>query len=291
VLVDQPRPTNSPGNSPATPACDPRELAERFALAQTLASEAAELILTYYSPLGHRFEQKTDGSPVTIADLKTEELLRDRLARACPADGLLGEEFGDRPGRSGFRWVIDPIDGTRSFVHGVPLFGTMIGLEFRGERLAGVVHFPALGEQYAGCAGVGSTLRHRGVSGRSSEAVPLRCSRVGTLAEATIVTTDPAWMLRMPPVGFFAELCRRARVVRGWSDCYAFVMVAAGRADLAIDPPMKPWDVAALEPILREAGALSLDWSGGPAGDGSRGMVACTPGVWAEAARVISGAF
>lgn len=254
---------------------DPAQLAPRLDLARTLAREAADIILRHYSPLGHRFDTKADGSPVTVADLETEQHLRDRLTKALPADGLLGEEFGDQPGTSGFRWVIDPIDGTRSFVHGVPLFGTLIGIEFNGQRAAGVAHFPALNEQYFAHAGGGAFLQIAGGQPR-----PLRASPVAAFDQATLVTTDPAWMLRSPPAGFFAELAQQCRVVRGWSDCYAFVMVAAGRADIAIDPPMKPWDVAALEPILREAGAHVSGWDGHPPTDGAQGLVTCTPPLW-----------
>ncbi len=258
-----------------TDALDPAELVHRLDLARTLAREAAEIILRHYSPLGHRFDAKPDGSPVTIADLQTEEHLRRRLALACPRDGLLGEEFGDQPGTSGYRWIIDPIDGTRSFVHGVPLFGTLIGLEFAGHRVAGVTHFPALGEQYFASRGGGAFLALR-----DHAPSPVRVSRVSSLADATLVTTDPAWMLRSPPEGFFARLAQSVRVLRGWSDCYAFAMVAAGRADIAIDPPMKPWDVAALEPLLLEAGASVTGWDGTPPTDGSRGLVACAPALW-----------
>lgn len=258
----------------------PSELDQRLDLARHLAREAAALILTHYSPLGSRFDTKPDGSPVTIADKGAEELLRARLQRLCPSDAILGEEFGESPGSSGLRWILDPIDGTRSFVCGVPLFGTMIGLEDLhaaqpAQRfLAGVVRFPALHEEASARLGSGAFFA---ASGRPP--APARVSTIASLDAAILCTTDPRTFSERLGTARAAAALAPFKAVRSWSDCYAHIMVATGRAEAAVDAPMQLWDVAALAPIITEAGGTFTDWQGQPT-DGSQGAISTNTHLW-----------
>jgi histidinol phosphatase-like enzyme (inositol monophosphatase family) len=207
-----------------------------------VARGAGEIILSHYRTPSAP-DRKADGTFVTQADRAAETYMRKRIAAQHPSDGIVGEEFGERLGSSGRRWVLDPIDGTFSFVHGVPLFGALIGLEAEGEAVVGVAHFPGLAESYAAARGLGCR--------RNGDLV--HTSKVATLAGALIVTNEP----------FSAErLIRSAGQFRGWGDCYGYVLVASGRADVSLDPLVNIWDCAALAPIVEEAGGTFTDWSG-----------------------------
>lgn len=200
---------------------------------------------------------KRDRSPVTAADRGAEELLRDRLPKAFPGDGVLGEEFGEIPSTNGFRWILDPVDGTKSFVHGVPLFGTLIGLEQDGAMVAGICRFPALGEVVYAALGHGAWWQ---IGER--EPRPARVSSVAKLEEAVVCFTEVEGYLQVNRMDAFEALARRGRMVRGWGDCYGHILVATGRAEVIADPITSPWDVAALIPILQEAGGASVGWNG-----------------------------
>lgn len=207
-------------------------------------------------------EHKPDESPVTIADRRAEELLRATLAERFPDDGILGEEFGEQPGRSGRRWIIDPIDGTQSFVRGVPLYGVLLGLEDQGRCVVGAVAFPPLGETYWAAASAGAFLN----------GTPIHVSEVVSLDQATILTSDA----KPEHYGDFYEgyerLLRRCARQRGWGDCYGYALVARGAAEVMVDPKLNPWDIAALIPILEEAGGAFFDWSGETRIDGGSGI-------------------
>ncbi len=263
------------------------DLSERLELARHLAHEARRIILSHYSPAGVRFETKSDGSPVTIADRAAEEFIRRELAKRCPQDAVLGEEFGDTPGSvggGGVRWVLDPIDGTRAFTHGIPLFGCMIALEHVGTAIAGVVDFPALDESCY--AHLGKGCWHVIGSGAARRA---RVSGVKSLGEAVVTMSTPRtpFQVLAPARPASAEtdaqrlslhagvtrLLGAAKDVRGWGDCHAHVMVATGRMDAMINGKVGRWDVAPLEPILIEAGGRISDWRGNPAGAGALGAV------------------
>jgi histidinol-phosphatase len=251
---------------------------ERLALALDCARQAAKVILTHFSPLGCRAQTKSDGSPVTIADLAAEELIRQRLAHACPDDSVLGEEHADHTGSSDWRWVIDPIDGTRSFVSGVPLFGTMIAAQQRGARgvwepRVGVVLFPALGETIYASVGAGCFHQRRRHDG-DEPPVRVGVSRVDALDQALLCVTSPSACERELRPGAYARLSAGVKASRGWGDCFGHALVACARAELMVDTPMKLWDVAALEPIIGEAGGRLTDLLGGPVDDGSRGALA-----------------
>ena len=196
---------------------------------------------------------KADDSPVTIADRSTEEWLRAEVERMFPDDAIVGEEFGSKEGTSGRKWIFDPIDGTKSFIHGVPLYGVMIGVEQDGEMEAGAICIPPLGEMVAAARGKGCWW-----NGRRAHV-----SRTARLEDALICTSDIMHHYEHGKGAGWDALCRRVRLVRTWGDCFGYVMVATGRADVMLDAVMSPWDIAALKPILEEAGGRLTDYRGG----------------------------
>lgn len=224
---------------------------ELLRLAVAVAEEAGRLTLDHFGgPLDP--ELKADGSPVTLADRGAEALMRERILGAYPSHGILGEEFEDANPGADVRWVLDPIDGTKSFVQGVPLYGVLVGVEIEGEATVGVAHFPALDETLAAAVGVGCRWRDGSA----------RVSSVTDLARAVVLTTDePA--TRAAPIGSgWGVLSTRARFARTWGDCYGHCLVATGRAEAMVDPELNPWDAAPLLPILTEAGGRFTDLSG-----------------------------
>lgn len=212
--------------------------------AAALARESGELILRHFrGPLD--VERKADRTPVTVADREAEALLRRRIAGRFPEHQVLGEEAGrSGPPDAEYRWVVDPIDGTRSFIHGVPLFGTLIGLQHHEEPVLGVIHLPATGELMVGATGHRTT-----VNGR-----PVRVSPTATLADATLLLTCPATLFDTGYGPAFHRLRRRVGLVRGWGDCYGHFLVAAGRAEIMLDPVLNLWDLVALKPCVEGAG-------------------------------------
>nr|BCX00389.1 MAG: histidinol phosphate phosphatase [Bacteroidota bacterium] len=198
-------------------------------------------------------EEKADRSPVTIADREAEAYLRAQIQRHYPDHGIIGEEFGAHQPASPFQWVLDPIDGTRSFLCGVPLYGVLVGMLYEREPVVGVAYFPALEELVYAARGEGCRWNGR----------PARVSRTDRLSDAVLLYTDPR--------GFPEEKRRllehlrpQVRLERSWGDAYGHVLVATGRADIMLDPVMNLWDCAALYPIIREAGGTFTDWRGRP---------------------------
>jgi histidinol phosphatase-like enzyme (inositol monophosphatase family) len=222
---------------------EPAELAELRAFAVDAARAAGRITLESFGGT-QRFETKPDGSPVTDVDRRAEELLRERIASAYPADGVLGEEFGVAEGTSGRRWTVDPIDGTISFLHGVPLYGVLIGLLEGEESVVGVVHLPALDETLAAARGSGCSWWRRG-----GDPVPARVRAMPRLEEALVLCTD-VFRLDIARV----DLEGRVGRLRTWGDCYGHALVATGRADAMIDPRMSAWDSVPLLPVVEEAG-------------------------------------
>src|SRR5262249_6311554 len=214
---------------------------------------------------------KSDGSPVTRADRDAERLARAWIETRFPADGILGEEFGEaRPGAIR-RWLVDPVDGPRAFVEGVPLGGTLVAVA-EGERvLAGAAEFPALGERLAAARGEGCWWNGA------------RCavSRVDSLASATVLATDAAFR-RSPERGErWHALARRVETARTWGDCCGYLLVTTGRAELMVDARLSPWDAAAVQIAVEEAGGVFTDWAGRPTSFGD-GAVATNAALAAE---------
>jgi len=233
------------------------DLRSRLDFALNIAQDASKFILGYYQSSQLVVEWKIDSSPVTEADQGAERLIREALAREFPEDAVLGEEYGEQTGTSGFRWILDPVDGTKSFIHGVPLFGTLIGVEYRGTCLIGVCRFPALNEVVYAAAGQGCWWQQGGGS-----PVRSRVSEVASLDKALFSFTTVSGWERIGRVDAFDKLREKCLLARGWGDCYGHALVATGRADVMVDPLMNPWDIAALIPIVQEAGGHFLDWSG-----------------------------
>lgn len=239
---------------------DPSDLEARLNFARAVAHEAGAVTLDYFRRDDLAIERKGDRSPVTRADREAEQLLRRRIAQAYPDDGILGEEFGEQPGSSSHRWVLDPLDGTQSFVRGVPLYGTMVGLESAGDAVLGVVYLPALGELVSAATGLGAWWSLPG------EPAPrrARASQVDDLQDALFCTTWVDGFERIGRRDLYDRLLRASGADRGWGDCYGHVLVATGRAEVMVDPVMNVWDAAALKPILEEAGGTFTDLAGTP---------------------------
>jgi histidinol-phosphatase len=218
-------------------------------------------------------ETKRDGSPVTIADRAAELAAREWIARRFPADDVLGEEMAGerRPGRR--CWIVDPIDGTRSFVRGVPLWGTLVGVADGEQVLAGAAQFPALGESLAAALGEGCWW-----NGSRTEV-----SRVADLSAATVLTTDAQFRAAPDRRGAWESLASAAEMNRSWGDCYGYLLVATGRAEGMVDGQLAPWDAAALLPAITEAGGVFTDWNGRPTAFG--GSVIATNAALASAIR------
>ncbi len=234
-------------------------VADRLDFARDAARAAGELTLAHFCSSDLAVEQKQDMTPVTIADRGAEQLLRKRIREQFPDDGVLGEEFGETPGNSGFRWILDPIDGTKAFVCGVPLYGTLIGLEHAGRSVMGIIHLPALDEMVWGSAGQGAW-QQRG----AARPVAARVSTRTKLADAVFCTSEVASFGQVGRQAAYEAMQKATRLSRTWGDCFGYALVATGRADVMIDPIMSIWDAAALQPILEEAGGTFTDWRGEP---------------------------
>ncbi len=230
---------------------------QRLELALEAARQAGRITLEYFRRDDLEVERKADDSPVTIADRRAEEHLRTRIAETFAEDGILGEEFPERPGSSGFRWILDPIDGTKSFIHGVPLYGTLVGVEHEGQSVLGVNLIPALDECVFAAKGQGAWYSAGG--GPPRAATVSHCAR---LAEGLFLTSEVASFDAIGRRDVYDRLQSTARLARTWGDCYGYLMIATGRADLMVDPILNVWDAAALLPIIEEAGGRFTDWQG-----------------------------
>lgn len=222
-----------------------------------------------------KVETKLDGSPVTAADREAEQSARDWVRRYFPDDGFLGEEFGEERRGARRRWIIDPIDGTKSFIHGVPLWGSLVAL-CEGERvLAGAAYFPVIDEMVAAAPGAGCWWNGS------------RCSvsSTGVMSAATVLTTDDRFHERPALREGWTRLAAAAAVSRTWGDCFGYLLIATGRAEAMVDPVMSPWDAAALQPIIEEAGGRFTDWANRATAFG--GSAIATNGLLADSVREI----
>jgi histidinol-phosphatase len=217
-------------------------------------------------------EEKADGSPVTIADRQSEQLAREWILNRFPQDGILGEEFGETRAGALRHWIVDPIDGTKSFVRGVPLWGTLVAVSEGSTILAGAAYFPVLDELVTGALGEGAWWNGS------------RChvSAVRELAQATITTTDERFVHTADHRDRWRNLADRVAVSRSWGDCFGYLMVATGRAEVMVDAVLSAWDAAPFLPIVFEAGGVFTDWSGRPTAQGGS-AIATNRGVAVEA--------
>lgn len=233
------------------------QLAPRTVSAFVMALAAGEITLRYFRQGNFSVERKSDESPVTVADREAEQFLRAEISRQFPRDAIIGEEFGESPGDSGFRWILDPIDGTKSFVFGVPLYGTMVAVEYQGHAVVGVVNIPALGECVYASQGQGCWYVQAG-----KERQIARVSTTSQLSDGLFVTSQVDTFARRQAEQAYRQLEQAAFVSRTWGDCYGYLLVATGRAEVMVDPMLNVWDAAAVQPILEEAGGSFTDWRG-----------------------------
>jgi histidinol-phosphatase len=215
------------------------------------AYAAGRRTLAYFNT-GVAVETKADNTPVTCADREAEEMIRRTILKHYPTHSILGEEGGIHEGDKDVRWIIDPIDGTKSFVCGVPLYGVLIGVEVSGRPQVGVIYMPALDEMVSAATGLGCHW-----NGREA-----RVSKVDQLKDAVVCCTSILTAIARSDA--FDKITARAKVTRGWGDCYGYVLAATGRADVMLDPRMNPWDCAPVLPIMLEAGGHYTTWKGEP---------------------------
>jgi histidinol phosphatase-like enzyme (inositol monophosphatase family) len=216
-----------------------------------VAWRAGRVSLAHYQT-GIAAETKPDASPVTAADRAAELLVRELIETRFPRDGILGEELGELRASAQRRWIVDPIDGTRSFVRGVPLYGVLLAVEDRGEPVLGVIHFPALAETVYAARGEGCWWNGRRAL----------VSDTTSLGEALVLTTSYENIEQENRGAGWDRVRKRAAQARTWGDCYGHALVATGRAEAMFDPVLSVWDAAALKPVIEEAGGVFSDWNG-----------------------------
>jgi histidinol phosphatase-like enzyme (inositol monophosphatase family) len=226
-------------------------LTEQLQFMQQLADESAKIIVPFFRSSALATELKQDRTLVTAADRNTEEHLRELIHRKYPAHGVIGEEFGSERPDAEFVWIIDPIDGTIAFVAGCPLFGTLIGLLHQGRPVLGSINQPIL-KQY--CSGDCEQAWLNGQRCRARE--------LTDLGEATLLTTDTREPRKHRRESGFLKLVDTVKVYRSWGDCYGYLLLATGFADIMIDPIMKPWDLLPVIPVIQGAGAVITGWDG-----------------------------
>jgi len=230
---------------------DKNDLQELLNFAVELASSAGDITLKYFRQ-DPETSKKSDGSYVTVADHEAEDFLRKQISERFPNDSILGEERGESHGNSGRRWIVDPIDGTFAFVHGVPFYGVLIAVEIDNQPTIGVINIPALDELVYAAKGLGCFWNGR----------PTKVSASSSLDQGLLLCTEFAACERYGFGDAADELQRRAKASRTWGDCYGYVLVATGRAEVMLDPVVNLWDCAALMPVVEEAGGTFTDWSG-----------------------------
>lgn len=243
-----------------------------------LARASAEVITPWFARQDLSHELKPDESPVTVADRRAEEVMRGLIGKRFPSHGIIGEEFGTERGDAEFVWVLDPIDGTKSFITAVPLFGTLIGLLHQGRPVIGCIHQPVLRQLLLG-DGRSTTLNGR----------PVRVRPARRIEEATVLITDPRLVGAHRNAAAYEALVRRARLVRTWGDCYGYLLLACGWADVMLDPILNPWDFLPLKPVIEGAGGRIGDWQGRDlTGQGTDSCIAAVPELYDEVIRALN---
>ena len=259
------------------------ELQARLAFAHRLADAARAVVRPYFRRRLDVTDKGPQGffDPVTDADKGAERVMRDMIANTYPADGIIGEEYGERSGDSGFVWILDPIDGTRAFIAGQPLWGTLIALEQNGVPVIGVLDQPFLDERFTGAHGM-AEFRDAASTER------LKTRSCAGLADAVITTTHPMLHFKDAERQRYFDVEKRCRLSRYGGDCYGYALVAMGFVDLVIETDLKHWDIAPLIPIIEGAGGIVTNWEGRPRIDGGNVVAAGDPRVHAEALKILS---
>ncbi len=254
-----------------------------MAFARELADLAAvETMAGFRQPLSVANKQGDAGfDPVTLADQQAEAVMREKITATWPEHGFLGEESGSSLRDGEFCWVIDPIDGTRAFISGLPLWGTLIALAERGEPVLGLADQPYLGERYLGGPD-GS------VCVQSDGELPLHTRACESLADAIMMTTDPSMFGTAAEQKAFARVQSAVRMARFGGDCYAYMMLARGHIDLVIEADLEPYDIQALIPIVRGAGGVISNWGGGSAANGGQVIAAGSAALHEQALELLA---
>jgi myo-inositol-1(or 4)-monophosphatase len=252
------------------------QLKELTKFAESLADLARSVLTPAHAQVETAVELKADGTPVTVADKECERLMRAAINKAYPAHGILGEEFGPERTDAEFCWVLDPIDGTKSFLARVPLYVTLIGLLYRGQPVLGLIDQPILRERVIGDNRT-TTLNGRVV--RVQE-VPLK--------RAVVLSSDFDMIRTHQPQAAWSQLVPAVAYTRTWGDGYGYLLVASGRAHIMADPVMNPWDLIPVIPIMRGAGAVVTDWKGGDA-QKSGHVITAAPSLHAEVLKRLNG--
>lgn len=242
------------------------ELLELKKFTKMLADESGGIIKKYFRS-DMQILAKADESPVTIADKQAEEIMREIILKEFPAHGIIGEEFGNHNQEAEYQWVLDPIDGTKSFISGALSFGTLIGLLKNGKPLLGAINHPILNEFLFGdnlCADLNGKI--------------VKIRECNDLSKATLLTTDHLNVEKYQDLKKFEKLMRKVKIYRQWGDCYGYYLLSTGYADIMVDPIMSPWDTMALIPIIRGAGGIITDFHGNDPVKGNS-IVAAAPGI------------
>ncbi len=227
------------------------ELEDYKLFAKHLAESSGSVISGYFrTPIN--VDQKTDSSPVTIADKRAEELMREEIMREFPEHGIIGEEFGKHNENAEYQWVLDPIDGTKSFICGSVTFGTLIALLKNGNPILGVINQPVL-EEFL----IGDNKK------ASLNGVDVSVRKTLDIESSVLLTTDHLNIKKYKDINKFENLIEKVKIYRNWGDCYGYYLVATGFADIMIDPIMSDWDKMALIPIIKGAGGIITDYNGG----------------------------
>lgn len=247
--------------------------------AREVSAAAMATPLSYFRA-GSAIEQKADESPVTVADRETEAKLRAVIASRFPGHGILGEEYGGERLEQDIVWVVDPIDGTKSFISGSPLFGMLVAVLKAGRPVAGVIRMPALGECYGGSP----------ESGSDRDGLPLAC-RKGVPLESAFLCINEANGLMADHPGVFARLLKTGRYQRFTYDCYPYAQLASGQVDAVIDCRLQPYDYLPVAPVVEGAGGIISDWQGRPLGLKSDGRVlaAASPKIHSALLEILAG--
>ena len=272
-------------NRPMPDRPTPTDVAAFRPLAEELADAAGSAIRPYFRQR-LEVESKADASPVTVADRAAESAMRELIAARRPRDGIVGEEYGSERPDAEYVWVLDPIDGTKAFISGLPTFGTLIALLHRGAPVLGVIDQPVSGERWLGVPGLGADLRQ----GHDATLEPIHTRACASLAEASLFCTAREQFVG-PDAEAYARLAAQVRMTRYGLDCYAYAMLATGFVDLTVEAMLEPYDYLALVPVIEAAGGRISDWDGAPLGLHSDGRViaAGDPRRHSEALAILRG--
>ncbi|WP_095590392.1 histidinol-phosphatase [Actibacterium ureilyticum] len=257
------------------------EKTELIATAHALADAARVQTLAHFRGRGLGIDNKHDGGfdPVTEGDRAAEQAMRAILAERRPQDGILGEEFGDKPSESGLTWVLDPIDGTRSFMSGSPTWGVLIAVSDDSGPRYGIIDQPHIGERFEGGLGRAQLQGPHGTA-------PLKVRETADLADAVLFTTFPEIGSKAERAAF-QQVRDRVKLTRYGLDCYAYALIALGQIDLVIEAGLYPYDIQAPIAVIEAAGGVVTDWQGGPVHMGGRVLAAANPAIHAAALDIL----